>query len=256
MANPLAMGERWGHGISRMTRRSLRHLVLLFSRPPTYRSPHLRSVHWLGIACLTALTDSPTAQVRLNYNTGPDPWGYAWRPQEAERYAAALGMLEKAAGPHGVRVVDVGCGEGFFTKSLARRYPYVLGLDASSLALERAAERCAEMTNVKFREWDLRRDDPPGEFDVVVCMDVIEYVARPFEKRAAVTKVARMVVPGGRLLVTASLGDPVVERSRWGRLMLWGGHHVVDRFGRTDPNLVRRRTLVTAEHVVALYERI
>lgn len=255
MAKPSGT-ERWRrHTISTMSRGSLRRLAIVVSRPPGRGSRYERSLRWFGIACITALTDSPIDQVQRDYEAGPDPWGYARRPEEAERYAAALDMLNQAAAAHSSRAVDVGCGEGFFTETLARRYTSVLALDIVSVALERAKERCAGMTNVEFREWDLRSASPPGEFDVVVAMEVIEYLARPRERRAAVAKLARMVSPGGQLLVTATLEDPVVERSRWGRWMLWGGRHVVDRFARTDPNLVHLRMQATPDHVVALYER-
>ena len=67
-------------------------------------------------------------------------------------------------------------------------------------------------------------------------------------------KLARMTLPGGQLLVSATLQDPIVERSRWGRWMLWGGRHIVDGFKRAHPELVHQRTQATSEHVVALYE--
>ena len=107
---------------------------------------------------MTVVTDSPMDQVAQDYSIGPDPWGYAYRAAEAERYAAALGMLDESAAGARLRVVDVGCGEGFFTERLAHRYGSVLGLDAMRLALDRAIERCAELTNVELREWDVRSD--------------------------------------------------------------------------------------------------
>lgn len=98
----------------------------------------------------------------------------------------------------GLRTVDVGCGGGILTDSLARRGANALGIDLSTKALKVAQLHAmeAQTPNVKYREIsaeDLARE-APGEFDVVTCMEMLEHVPDP---SSIVRACAAMVKPGG-----------------------------------------------------------
>jgi 2-polyprenyl-6-hydroxyphenyl methylase/3-demethylubiquinone-9 3-methyltransferase len=103
----------------------------------------------------------------------------------------------------GMRVLDVGCGEGVFAAELARAGAQVVGIDAAEEPLRRARARHPEL--------DLRLVDGEGEwplpdagFDVVWAGEVIEHVA---DTAAWLSEVRRVLRSGGALLLsTPALG--------------------------------------------------
>jgi len=102
----------------------------------------------------------------------------------------------------GERILDVGCGPGFFCTELLEEvgeHGRVTGLDASPQMLALARRRCAERENIAFAEADatsLPVDD--ASFDAALCVQVLEYVA---DYSKALAELHRAVRPGGRVLV-------------------------------------------------------
>ena len=109
---------------------------------------------------------------------------------------AALGAAS------GERILDVGCGPGFFCAELAEEVGpsgSVVGVDSSSAMLELAARRCAAHEGVELRPGDavsLPVDD--AGFDAALCVQVLEYVPDP---TVALSEMHRALRPGGRVLV-------------------------------------------------------
>jgi len=105
------------------------------------------------------------------------------------------------------RALDVACGPGFLTMTLATRASQVVGFDATDafLALARAEAGRRELDNVEFRSGDaeaLPFDD--ASFDVVCCRAAFHHFARPERVLAEMKRVAR---PGGKLLIGDMLGS-------------------------------------------------
>jgi arsenite methyltransferase len=106
------------------------------------------------------------------------------------------------AASRGERVLDVGCGPGFFCAELLEEVGergWVTGLDASPHMLALAKRRCAERENIAFQEADatsLPVDD--ASFDAALCVQVLEYVS---DYSKALAELHRAVRPGGRVLV-------------------------------------------------------
>jgi ubiquinone/menaquinone biosynthesis C-methylase UbiE len=102
----------------------------------------------------------------------------------------------------GERVLDVGCGPGFFVEELLNEVGpggAVVGIDASPQMLAAAAQRCAQHANVDFREGDATAlPVEEAGFDAALCVQVLEYVADP---TAALTQMHRALRPGGRVVV-------------------------------------------------------
>ncbi len=98
----------------------------------------------------------------------------------------------------GLRTVDVGCGGGILTDSLARKGAHALGIDLSTKALKVAQLHAmeAQTPHVKYREISAEglADEEPGQFDMVTCMEMLEHVPDP---ASVVRACARMVKPGG-----------------------------------------------------------
>jgi 2-polyprenyl-6-hydroxyphenyl methylase/3-demethylubiquinone-9 3-methyltransferase len=98
----------------------------------------------------------------------------------------------------GKTVLDVGCGGGILTDSLARSGATATGIDLSTKALRIAQLHAmdAQTSNVTYRE--ISAEDmaleAPSSFDVVTCMEMLEHVPDP---ASVVQACATLVKPGG-----------------------------------------------------------
>lgn len=191
------------------------------------------------------------ADLERIYRDAEDPWDYASSPEEVDRHARALEMVVEAASGRSVQALEVGCSEGLLTKRLAVVCDSVLAVDVSAVALDRARRRCANEANVRFRRWRLPSTPLPGRFDVVVCLDTLVCLP-PLRRRRAIATLSEMVLPGGHLVVGEPLAPALIEDSGWGRVLLLGATHLVDRFG-SKAGMQLRRKESTGKHIVASY---
>ncbi len=98
----------------------------------------------------------------------------------------------------GDRVLDLGCGDGALTDRLAGAGAQPVGVEVAQAALDRARARHPGLP------FELAPIDGPlpladGAFDVVWSSEVIEHVA---DTARWLSEVRRVLVPGGRLLLT------------------------------------------------------
>ena len=109
-----------------------------------------------------------------------------------------LDWIDTLAPLAGKRVLDVGCGGGILSDSMARRGADVLGIDLSGKALKVAQLHAIEAATprVAYREVaaETLADEMPGQFDVVTCMEMLEHVPKP---SSVVEACSRLVRPGG-----------------------------------------------------------
>jgi SAM-dependent methyltransferase len=117
--------------------------------------------------------------------------------------ALRIGALDTDAGAAGWTMLDLGCGEGQFTRRAAERYPktVVVGMDVDPAAVETASRDAT--ANARFLVHDAREAmprvlDSGGAFDVAVMWMVLLYLP---DKRGALANLARAVAPGGVLLL-------------------------------------------------------
>ncbi|MDQ3762635.1 MAG: methyltransferase domain-containing protein [Actinomycetota bacterium] len=102
----------------------------------------------------------------------------------------------------GDRILDVGCGPGFFVAELLEQVGpagSVVGVDRSPQMLAAAAHRCAAYRNVTLREAEATSlPVDAASFDRALSVQVLEYVPNV---RAALAELYRALRPGGRVLV-------------------------------------------------------
>lgn len=109
-----------------------------------------------------------------------------------------LGWIDGLAPLQGLNVLDVGCGGGILSDSMARKGAQVTGIDLSTKALRVAQLHALEAgtPHVQYREVSAEAlaAEMPGQFDVVTCMEMLEHVPDP---ASVVRACSTLVKPGG-----------------------------------------------------------
>jgi len=109
--------------------------------------------------------------------------------------------LVLATSPRPARVLDVGCGTGYLLRRLAGRVPKALelaGLDAAPAMIE-TAQALATDSRIRFATGTAEELPYPEQtFDLVVSTTSFDHWA---DQRAGLAECARMLVPGGHLVL-------------------------------------------------------
>lgn len=109
-----------------------------------------------------------------------------------------LKWIDTLVGLSGKQVLDVGCGGGILSDSMARLGANVTGIDLSTKALRVAQLHALEAGTERVRYQEISAEDlareQPGAFDVVTCMEMLEHVPDP---ASVVQACYTLVKPGG-----------------------------------------------------------
>lgn len=121
---------------------------------------------------------------------------YTGIPVSRDRLTRLLGgTLEQVAGK---RVLEAGCGAGRFTEILLAAGAQVLASDISS-AVEANQTNGHDFSNYQICQADLLHlPVTPAQFDIVVCVGVVQHTPNPEETMEAL---CRHVKPGGMLVM-------------------------------------------------------
>lgn len=106
-------------------------------------------------------------------------------------------VLDRIAGGRGnLRLLDCGCGNGW-NLALLRRHGEVFGFDLTAGALTRARASGRPLVRADVRHIPFR----DAMFDVATSFDVLQSIE---DDRRAVGEMARVLRPGGRLVLTVA----------------------------------------------------
>lgn len=174
-------------------------------------------------------------QQGFHFHTGR-PLAHLLGYEEAWLDGIPVGSLESFAGTGnpfslgalhpGRRVVDVGCGAGLDSLIAARMVGsqgQVIGVDMTAAMLEKARRGAvaANLTNVEFLEGYAEVLPVPEAWaDVVISNGVLNLMP---DKVAALTEMARVLKPGGRLQIGDILVQKPVPPSAKRQIDLWTG---------------------------------
>jgi 2-polyprenyl-6-hydroxyphenyl methylase/3-demethylubiquinone-9 3-methyltransferase len=109
-----------------------------------------------------------------------------------------LGWIRTHVELDGKRVLDVGCGGGILSESLAALGAQVTGIDLSDEALKVAQLHLLESgARVDYRKISVEElaEQEPHSFDVITCMEVLEHVPTPQDH---VQGCAQLLKPSGQ----------------------------------------------------------
>ena len=147
-----------------------------------------------------------------------------------------LDWIESQCPLAGKRVLDVGCGGGILSDSMARRGAEVLGIDLASKALRVAELHAleAQTPQVSYREVSVEAlaAEETASFDAVTCMEMLEHVPDP---ASVVRACAALVKPGGWVFISTINRNPkaflfAIVGAEYVLNLLPRGTHEYDKF--------------------------
>lgn len=122
-------------------------------------------------------------------------------------FPAKIDKVLRLVGHGNIRLLDVGCGKGFFVKACADRGIAAEGIDLSDTAIAHATGTLgvkASCGRIEAKATEL------GEFDVVTFWATIEHLPDPVGTLRAIRQVLK---PGGLLFLDTGIGQDWLERT-------------------------------------------
>src|SRR5215510_9379070 len=111
-------------------------------------------------------------------------------------------LVEKLGVGKGMKVLDLGCGDGTTAVPEAKRGAEVLGVDISKPLVDAANRRAQELglSNLKVREGDASdlQGIEDGQFDLVVSIFGAMFAPKPFD---VAKEMVRVTKKGGRVVM-------------------------------------------------------
>lgn len=133
-------------------------------------------------------------------------------------------------------VIDIGCGGGILSESLAKRSALVTGLDIAPAVLSVAKRHAIQnnFTSLKYEETTAEEYAKrfPQSFDIVTCMELLEHVPHPL---SLIQACAKLVKPNGHLFFSTLNRTPksylfAILGAEYALNLLPRGTHQYDKF--------------------------
>jgi 2-polyprenyl-3-methyl-5-hydroxy-6-metoxy-1,4-benzoquinol methylase len=164
-------------------------------------------------------THNPTIQqhniVQMNISMNANK--ALWEKGDFTRIAASMresgeALVRQIGIKKGMKVLDIGCGDGTTAVPSAQLGAEVLGVDIARNLVEAGNKRAREMrlTNLRFQEGDATnlREIEDKSYDVVISIFGAMFAPRPFDVAREMVRVTR---PGGRIVMGNWIpGDPTL----------------------------------------------
>lgn len=128
------------------------------------------------------------------WGTDPQTWAELSESQNLPLFTAVLDAADVSAE---TRLLDVGCGTGRLLALAGQRGAHLSGLDVARPLLDQAATLVADADLIRA-ELDVLPYEA-ASFDAVTGVNAFQFAADP---RAAFREAARVLTPGGRLVVS------------------------------------------------------
>jgi len=168
-------------------------------------------------------------------------WGPYHQHRHEMRYDLVAADVRRHCPPGGL-VLDVGCGSALVADRIRDIDATYIGFDFGGHHIEYAAKKYADITDRRLRTAFARGDAQVIPFadasiDVVVLSEVIEHLIQP---ELAVWEIARVLKPGGVLVMTTNNASEVPLLSPLSHLLAW----LEKAIGADHPSLISLRPWV------------
>ena len=140
-----------------------------------------------------------------------------WEKGDFTKIASAMrtsgdALVERIGVTPGMKVLDLGCGDGTTALPEAKRGADVLGVDIARNLVEAGNRRAREagLANLRFQHGDAcdLTGIPDASFDLVVSIFGAMFAPRPFD---VAKEMVRVTKPGGRIVMGNWIpGDPTI----------------------------------------------
>lgn len=116
-----------------------------------------------------------------------------------------LQFIDDRCDLRGKTVLDIGCGGGILSESMARRGAFVTGIDAEATLIKVAQEHVEQqfaknlsLQNLQYQHTTAEEfaENHTGSFDVITCLEMLEHVPDP---SSIILAAAKLVKPNGHL---------------------------------------------------------
>ena len=140
-------------------------------------------------------------------NAPANPNKALWEKGDFTRIAETMresgeALVQRLGITKGMKVLDLGCGDGTTAFPEAKLGANVMGIDIARNLVEAGNKRAAEhgLTNLKFQEGDASNLEqvPDNSFDLVVSIFGAMFAPKPFD---VAKEMARVTRPGGRIVM-------------------------------------------------------
>jgi len=164
-----------------------------------------------------------------------DPQG-PFRPLH-ELNPARVRFIAERANIADAQVLDVGCGGGILSESLARKGGHVTGIDVATRVLSTAKLHLHESgLDINYQEKTVedQAQESPAKFDMVTCLEMLEHVPDP---SSVIQSVQELLKPGGNGFFSTLNRTPLafalgIVGAEYIARLLPRGTHRYDRFIR------------------------
>lgn len=113
-----------------------------------------------------------------------------------------VNYINQKSSLNGKKVLDVGCGGGILTESMAKLGANVVGIDQSDIAIKIAKLHAKESTlNIDYKQLNIESfsDKNKNKYDVITCLEMIEHVPDP---SSIINKCSELISPKGKIYLS------------------------------------------------------
>ena len=126
-----------------------------------------------------------------------NPWRRSYR--DPERVAAQCGIKPTDT------VLEIGCGSGLFTRSLATRCAKLIAQDVEPRYVAQTRAKLTDLTHIEYLVGDARDLELSGVADVIVMISVLPEIPEPLRALEACKRALKI---GGRIVIGEELFEP------------------------------------------------
>jgi ubiquinone/menaquinone biosynthesis C-methylase UbiE len=170
-------------------------------------------------------------RVWLRFRPRAIPYGLSWLLENPWRrsYRDPDRVAEQCGIESTDTVLEVGCGSGLFTRSLAMRCEKLIANDLEPRYVAQTRARTADLDNIEYLIGDARDLQLESVADVIVMISVLPEIPEPSRALEACRRALR---PGGRIVIGEEMFEPEYVTLRrtdaWARA---AGLVAVERYG-------------------------